>query len=204
MGHEVCETSELSSQRTCWRPYFLWIGIPSATSLQAITTSECLPSIDASLYLPLCKQKSEGVGEWESWEKWLATMGRRVFRALPTARFVDQFHHVRRPCVQHARAPIQLASISGLSAHSEHRFPGITKWVLTIPKQKRLGRGRSSGLGKTSGRGHKGQKARSGNGKPKAGFEGGQTTISKLFPKKGFTNSYVGYLFVVSLTRRLG
>ena len=58
-------------------------------------------------------------------------------------------------------------------------------------KQKRLGRGRSSGLGKTSGRGHKGQKARSGNGKPKAGFEGGQTTISKLFPKKGFTNSCV-------------
>ncbi|KAI0320515.1 ribosomal protein L15 [Amylostereum chailletii] len=55
--------------------------------------------------------------------------------------------------------------------------------------QKRLGRGRSSGLGKTSGRGHKGQKARSGNGKPKAGFEGGQTTISKLFPKKGFVNA---------------
>ncbi|TFY83603.1 hypothetical protein EWM64_g395 [Hericium alpestre] len=54
--------------------------------------------------------------------------------------------------------------------------------------QKRLGRGRSSGLGKTSGRGHKGQKARSGNGKPKAGFEGGQTTISKLIPKRGFVN----------------
>ncbi|EIM82542.1 ribosomal protein L15 [Stereum hirsutum FP-91666 SS1] len=54
--------------------------------------------------------------------------------------------------------------------------------------QKRVGRGRSSGLGKTSGRGHKGQKARAGNGKPKAGFEGGQTTISKLFPKRGFFN----------------
>jgi len=64
-------------------------------------------------------------------------------------------------------------------------------------EQKRLGRGRSSGLGKTSGRGHKGQKARSGNGKPKAGFEGGQTTISKLFPKKGFTNSYVSYCRVL-------
>jgi len=49
-------------------------------------------------------------------------------------------------------------------------------------------------LGKTSGRGHKGQKARSGNGKPKAGFEGGQTTISKLFPKKGFNNSCVAPL----------
>ncbi|EJF62438.1 ribosomal protein L15 [Dichomitus squalens] len=54
--------------------------------------------------------------------------------------------------------------------------------------QKRLGRGRSSGLGKTSGRGHKGQKARAGNGKPKAGFEGGQTTIVKRFPKTGFVN----------------
>ncbi|KAA1478589.1 ribosomal protein L15 [Dentipellis sp. KUC8613] len=54
--------------------------------------------------------------------------------------------------------------------------------------QKRVGRGRSSGLGKTSGRGHKGQKARSGNGKPKAGFEGGQTPVSKLIPKKGFVN----------------
>ncbi|KAI9067054.1 ribosomal protein L15 [Trametes sanguinea] len=55
--------------------------------------------------------------------------------------------------------------------------------------QKRLGRGRSSGLGKTSGRGHKGQKARAGNGKPKAGFEGGQTPIVKLFPKRGFVNA---------------
>ncbi|KAI0265277.1 ribosomal protein L15 [Gloeopeniophorella convolvens] len=68
--------------------------------------------------------------------------------------------------------------------------------------QKRLGRGRSSGLGKTSGRGHKGQKARSGNGKPKAGFEGGQTTIAKLFPKKGFTNAINGKTYApVNLDR---
>ncbi|KAH9028588.1 ribosomal protein L15 [Lactarius pseudohatsudake] len=68
--------------------------------------------------------------------------------------------------------------------------------------QRRVGRGRSSGLGKTSGRGHKGQKARSGNGKPKAGFEGGQTTISKLFPKKGFTNSINGKTYApVNLDR---
>lgn len=50
---------------------------------------------------------------------------------------------------------------------------------------KRLGRGPSSGLGKTSGRGQKGQKAR---GKVKSWFEGGQTPIYKLFPKIGFTN----------------
>ncbi|KAH7927717.1 ribosomal protein L15 [Leucogyrophana mollusca] len=54
--------------------------------------------------------------------------------------------------------------------------------------QKRLGRGQGSGKGGTSGRGHKGQKARSGNGKPKAGFEGGQTPITKRFPKRGFVN----------------
>jgi len=119
-------------------------------------------------------------------------------------RFVDQFHHVRRSCVQHARAPIQPASISGLSAHGKHRFPVDDIMILTSPKQKRLGRGRSSGLGKTSGRGHKGQKARSGNGKPKAGFEGGQTTISKLFPKKGFTNSCVLPRRVMTRTRAFG
>ncbi|KAI5119105.1 hypothetical protein M0805_004875 [Coniferiporia weirii] len=54
--------------------------------------------------------------------------------------------------------------------------------------QKRVGRGDGSGRGGTSGKGNKGQKARAGNGKPKAGFEGGQTTILKRFPKKGFTN----------------
>ncbi|KAH9934857.1 ribosomal protein L15 [Fomitopsis serialis] len=46
-------------------------------------------------------------------------------------------------------------------------------------KQKRVGRGQGSGRGGTSGRGHKGQKARAGNGKPKAGFEGGQTQLSR-------------------------
>ncbi|KAJ9113879.1 hypothetical protein QFC19_000072 [Naganishia cerealis] len=52
----------------------------------------------------------------------------------------------------------------------------------------RLGRGWSTTKGGTSGRGHKGQKARAGNGKPKAGFEGGQTPITRLFPKRGFKN----------------
>ncbi|KAF8558420.1 ribosomal protein L15 [Imleria badia] len=58
----------------------------------------------------------------------------------------------------------------------------------SLHNQKRVGRGQGSGYGGTSGRGHKGQKARSGNGKPKAGFEGGQTTLLKKFPKKGFVN----------------
>lgn len=52
---------------------------------------------------------------------------------------------------------------------------------------KRVGRGIGSGLGKTSGRGHKGQKARSGGGKGPA-FEGGQTPLQRRLPKRGFKN----------------
>ncbi|KAJ2851638.1 YmL10 [Coemansia brasiliensis] len=54
--------------------------------------------------------------------------------------------------------------------------------------KKRVGRGHGSGHGKTCGRGHKGQKARSGNSKPRPGFEGGQTPLMRVFPKRGFKN----------------
>ena len=53
--------------------------------------------------------------------------------------------------------------------------------------RKRLGRGIGSGLGKTSGKGHKGAKARSGGGK-RPGFEGGQMPLTMRIPKRGFTN----------------
>ncbi len=53
---------------------------------------------------------------------------------------------------------------------------------------KRLGRGTGSGLGKTSGKGHKGQKARS--GAPRPGFEGGQMPLYMRLPKRGFTNHF--------------
>ena len=52
---------------------------------------------------------------------------------------------------------------------------------------KRIGRGQGSGLGKTSGKGHKGQNARSGGGVA-IGFEGGQTPLFKRTPMRGFTN----------------
>ena len=52
---------------------------------------------------------------------------------------------------------------------------------------KRIGRGQGSGTGKTAGKGHKGQNARSGGGVA-IGFEGGQTPAYKRFPKRGFTN----------------
>jgi len=54
---------------------------------------------------------------------------------------------------------------------------------------KRLGRGTGSGLGKTSGRGAKGQKARSGGG-VRVGFEGGQMPLTRSIPKRGFTNIF--------------
>ena len=56
-------------------------------------------------------------------------------------------------------------------------------------KSKRVGRGIGSGLGKTSGRGQKGQKSRSGGGKGPH-FEGGQTPLQRRLPKRGFTNIF--------------
>lgn len=60
--------------------------------------------------------------------------------------------------------------------------PGVNKKART-----RVGRGTGSGLGKTSGRGHKGQNARSGGG-VRRGFEGGQTPMYRRLPKRGFKN----------------
>ena len=57
------------------------------------------------------------------------------------------------------------------------------------PDRKRLGRGIGSGTGKTAGKGHKGQKARSG-GKIRRGFEGGQTPLYRRIPKRGFNNIF--------------
>ena len=59
----------------------------------------------------------------------------------------------------------------------------------SVSKSKRLGRGIGSGLGKTSGKGHKGQNARSGGG-VRPGFEGGQMPLIRQLPKIGFTNNF--------------
>ena len=71
----------------------------------------------------------------------------------------------------------------------------------TVKKQsrKRLGRGIGSGLGKTSGKGHKGQKARSGGG-VRRGFEGGQTPLYRRLPKRGFNNKFAKNYTEVTLT----
>ncbi len=65
---------------------------------------------------------------------------------------------------------------------------------------KRLGRGIGSGLGKTSGKGHKGQWARSGGG-VRIGFEGGQMPLARRLPKTGFDNNWKKVYSVVNLDR---
>jgi large subunit ribosomal protein L15 len=66
--------------------------------------------------------------------------------------------------------------------------------------KKRLGRGHGSGLHKTSGKGSKGQKARTGHhGIPKPGFEGGQTAMARRLPKRGFVNPFRKEVFAVNL-----
>jgi large subunit ribosomal protein L15 len=67
-------------------------------------------------------------------------------------------------------------------------------------KKKRVGRGPGSGLGKTAGRGHKGQKSRSGYSS-KAGFEGGQMPLQRRLPKRGFTNIFKKQWIEISLAK---
>ena len=64
---------------------------------------------------------------------------------------------------------------------------------------KRLGRGVGSQLGKTSGKGHKGAKARSGGGK-RPGFEGGQMPLTRRLPKRGFTNIFAKEYAIVNVS----
>ncbi len=65
--------------------------------------------------------------------------------------------------------------------------------------RRRVGRGIGSGLGKTSGKGHKGQKARAGGG-VRRGFEGGQTPLYRRLPKRGFKNIHASNYTEVTLT----
>ena len=66
--------------------------------------------------------------------------------------------------------------------------------------RKRLGRGIGSGLGKTSGKGHKGATARSGGGK-RPGFEGGQMPLTMRLPKRGFTNNFRKEYVAINVSR---
>ncbi len=65
-------------------------------------------------------------------------------------------------------------------------------------KAKRVGRGHGSGWGKTSGKGHKGQKARSGSGM-QLGFEGGQMPLQRRVPKRGFNNIFAKQIVAINI-----
>lgn len=80
-----------------------------------------------------------------------------------------------------------MLNLSNLSPHPGSRKP-----------KKRVGRGPGSGHGKTSGRGHKGFKARSGSG-IKPGFEGGQMPLQRRIPKRGFNNPFRKQFAVVNV-----
>ena len=69
----------------------------------------------------------------------------------------------------------------------------------SVRQAYRKGRGSGSGNGKTGGRGHKGQKARSGGG-VRVGFEGGQMPLARRIPKRGFNNIFAKPLEVINLT----
>ncbi|MCC6825889.1 MAG: 50S ribosomal protein L15 [Acidobacteria bacterium] len=81
-----------------------------------------------------------------------------------------------------------------LSLNNLHPAPGSTH------KKKRVGRGPGSGLGKTAGRGHKGQKSRSGYSS-RPGFEGGQMPLQRRLPKRGFTNIFKKQWLEISLSK---
>lgn len=78
------------------------------------------------------------------------------------------------------------------------RIHTIQPAVGATTSEKRLGRGIGSGLGKTSGKGHKGQWARSGGG-VRPGFEGGQTPLARRLPKRGFNNKFAIEYDIVNL-----
>jgi large subunit ribosomal protein L15 len=81
-----------------------------------------------------------------------------------------------------------------MKIHELGKDPGRAK------KRKRCGRGEASGLGKTSGYGHKGSQARSGRGKGYGGgFEGGQMPLQRRVPKRGFKNPFRIEVAVVNL-----
>ena len=81
-----------------------------------------------------------------------------------------------------------------LSLNNLHPAKGSTH------KKKRIGRGPGSGTGKTAGKGHKGQKSRSGYSH-KIGFEGGQMPLQRRLPKRGFTNIFKKEWIEISLAK---
>ncbi|ELU44655.1 ribosomal l18e/L15 domain-containing protein [Rhizoctonia solani AG-1 IA] len=95
-----------------------------------------------------------------------------TFQSIRTTGTIYAKPNLIRPCSR----PCELAMLGLVRGMASVGLDSLAPARGSTHQPKRLGRGQGSGRGGTSGRGHKGQKARSGNGKPKVGFEGGQTT----------------------------
>ncbi|ORZ34408.1 ribosomal protein L18e/L15P [Catenaria anguillulae PL171] len=108
-----------------------------------------------------------------------------------------------------AASPVSSVSVLSPSAVAVRPLATVAPLTLSalsdnlgaVKSKRRVGRGNGSGRGKTSGRGHKGQKARRGTGKPRLGFEGGQTPLLKRIPKRGFTNVHAKDLVTVNVDK---
>jgi large subunit ribosomal protein L15 len=98
---------------------------------------------------------------------------------------------VRRPAQRGARgaARAQRGSPEPTAAERVLTLSSLSPAAGSTQSRKRVGRGPGSGLGKTSGKGHKGHKARTG-GATNPGFEGGQMPMYRRLPKRGFTNPF--------------
>ncbi|GAA5898830.1 mitochondrial 54S ribosomal protein uL15m MRPL10 [Sporobolomyces salmoneus] len=112
------------------------------------------------------------------------------------------------PAAFSTASPISSTSSSSSSSRSTRQYATHVSTLGNLSpapgsnhNRKRIGRGIGSGRGGTSGRGHKGQGARSGNGKPKLHFAGGQTPITRAFPKRGFKNPSKQDLVPLNLER---
>lgn len=121
-----------------------------------------------------------------------------ITSSLWTKKRIDSF---QKQCIQRYTFSTAITSTVKSFETPDSFSIGTLRPLLPKKQRKRLGRGQGSGRGGTSTKGHKGQKARAGNGKPTPGFEGGQTPIMRRFPKRGFTNSFAKEYAPVSVGR---
>ncbi|KAH9469665.1 hypothetical protein Pst134EA_006950 [Puccinia striiformis f. sp. tritici] len=96
-------------------------------------------------------------------------------------------HHAVRMVPQFRRRTIGQLGSEGVQVRQASGMSNLKPAKGSTHSRKRVGRGQGSGYGGTAGRGHKGQKANKGNS-PRLGFQGGQTPLTRLFPKRGAHN----------------
>lgn len=144
------------------------------------SVGDATPTLFTSIATPVVGANSSKLQPFSS----LVTRSGTAYRQRPLGLLAQQQWE---PLQQPQPQPRRLYHASSLLQYEYVALNTIGDNSGATKQPKRLGRGIGSGLGKTSGRGHKGQKARSGRG-PKEGFEGGQTPLRMRVPKRGFHN----------------